>query len=184
MTESVRSDDDSCHGARIADSMNRIDSWRPRTPASRGESGTSSGRPGSDDDGGRYRSGHAWSVCPRRSAPRDVVARAPGAGRRRSSPRARVALHRWRSGAHVTHRTVDAFGRALEIFAETGASWDARRIRGRLRSLGVRRRLVAAQRPRSGWESITDSEQHLSKARHQLESRARPYGEPPRTRHT
>jgi DNA-binding CsgD family transcriptional regulator len=57
-----------------------------------------------------------------------------------------------------TDEAVEAFGRALETFAETGANWDAGRIRGRLRSLGVRRRLVTAQRPRSGWESITESE--------------------------
>ena len=39
------------------------------------------------------------------------------------------------------------FGRALELYAEAGAAWDAGRVRGRLRALGVRRRLVAAQRP-------------------------------------
>jgi DNA-binding CsgD family transcriptional regulator len=36
--------------------------------------------------------------------------------------------------------------------------WDAGRLRARLRALGVRRRLVAAQRPTSGWAALTDGE--------------------------
>jgi DNA-binding CsgD family transcriptional regulator len=60
------------------------------------------------------------------------------------------------SGA--TPQAVDAFGRALVLFAQAGASWDAGRLRGRLRAVGVRRRLVAAHRPRSGWEAISESE--------------------------
>jgi DNA-binding CsgD family transcriptional regulator len=55
-------------------------------------------------------------------------------------------------------QAIEAFGRALVLFAHVGATWDAARLRGRLRAVGVRRRLVAAQRPRSGWEAITDSE--------------------------
>jgi DNA-binding CsgD family transcriptional regulator len=39
-----------------------------------------------------------------------------------------------------------------------GATWDARRVRGRLRVLGVRRRFVSAERPASGWAALTDSE--------------------------
>jgi DNA-binding CsgD family transcriptional regulator len=53
---------------------------------------------------------------------------------------------------------VDIFGRALELYAQAGAPWDAGRVRGRLRALGVRRRLVAAQRPGRGWAAMTDSE--------------------------
>jgi DNA-binding CsgD family transcriptional regulator len=53
---------------------------------------------------------------------------------------------------------VDIFGRALELYAQAGATWDAGRVRGRLRALGVRRRLVAAQRPGRGWAAMTDSE--------------------------
>ena len=60
------------------------------------------------------------------------------------------------SGA--TQHGVDAFGRALVLYAATGASWDAGRLRGRLRTLGVRRRLVSAQRPGRGWAAMTDSE--------------------------
>ena len=44
------------------------------------------------------------------------------------------------------------------LFGDAGAVWDAGRLRGRLRALGVRRRLVAAQRPTSGWAALTDSE--------------------------
>ncbi|MEA2579676.1 MAG: hypothetical protein QOE83_568, partial [Actinomycetota bacterium] len=55
-------------------------------------------------------------------------------------------------------QAIEAFGRALVLFAQLGATWDAARVRGRLRAMGVRRRLVAAQRPRSGWGAITDSD--------------------------
>ena len=57
-----------------------------------------------------------------------------------------------------TDDAVEAFGRALELYAGAGAAWDAGRVRGRLRALGVRRRLVAAQRPGTGWAAMTDSE--------------------------
>ena len=53
---------------------------------------------------------------------------------------------------------VAVFGRALQVYAQAGAAWDAGRVRGRLRALGVRRRLVAAQRPGTGWAAMTDSE--------------------------
>jgi DNA-binding CsgD family transcriptional regulator len=46
----------------------------------------------------------------------------------------------------------------LEIYARCGASWDGRRVRGRLRELGVRRRIAATDRPTSGWAGMTDSE--------------------------
>ncbi len=57
-----------------------------------------------------------------------------------------------------TNQAVEVFGRALELYAQAGAAWDAGRVRGRLRALGVRRRLVAAQRPGMGWDAMTDSE--------------------------
>ena len=53
---------------------------------------------------------------------------------------------------------VEVLGRALELYAQAGAAWDAGRLRGRLRALGVRRRLVPAQRPGRGWAAMTDSE--------------------------
>jgi len=57
-----------------------------------------------------------------------------------------------------TDEAVETFGRALELYARAGAAWDAGRVRGRLRALGVRRRLVAAKRPAMGWAAMTDSE--------------------------
>jgi DNA-binding CsgD family transcriptional regulator len=53
---------------------------------------------------------------------------------------------------------VEALGRALEVYVQVGAAWDAGRVRGRLRALGVRRRLPASQRPERGWTALTDSE--------------------------
>jgi DNA-binding CsgD family transcriptional regulator len=53
---------------------------------------------------------------------------------------------------------IEELGRALEIYARLGASWDAGRVRRRLRSLGVRRRLPAAPTARNGWAALTDSE--------------------------
>ena len=57
-----------------------------------------------------------------------------------------------------TDEAVEVLGRALELYAQAGAAWDAGRVRGRLRALGVRRRLVAVQRPGRGWAAMTDSE--------------------------
>jgi DNA-binding CsgD family transcriptional regulator len=57
-----------------------------------------------------------------------------------------------------TDQAVSAFSRALALFADAGAVWDAGRLRGRLRALGVQRRLVTAQRPTSGWAALTDTE--------------------------
>jgi DNA-binding CsgD family transcriptional regulator len=57
-----------------------------------------------------------------------------------------------------TSRGISAFNRALAFYAGAGARWDAGRVRQRLRSLGVRRRLVPAQRPNAGWAAMTDSE--------------------------
>src|SRR5205823_10531076 len=48
--------------------------------------------------------------------------------------------------------------RALALYASCEARWDAARVRRRLRELGVRRRLVGAHRPASGWAALTDSE--------------------------
>ena len=48
--------------------------------------------------------------------------------------------------------------RLVTRYVRCGATWDASRIRGRLRALGVRRRLVAPARPTNGWGSLTTSE--------------------------
>jgi len=53
---------------------------------------------------------------------------------------------------------VEALGRSLELYSRVGAARDESRARGRLRELGVRRRLVSARRPEKGWEALTDSE--------------------------
>jgi DNA-binding CsgD family transcriptional regulator len=53
---------------------------------------------------------------------------------------------------------VDTLGRALALYTELGATWDARRVRSRLRGLGVRRRLVAAEPETNGWAALTTSE--------------------------
>ena len=58
----------------------------------------------------------------------------------------------------ATPVAVDSLGRALEIYAHAGASADAGRVRGLLRALGVRRRLVAERHPGIGWAALTDSE--------------------------
>jgi DNA-binding CsgD family transcriptional regulator len=48
--------------------------------------------------------------------------------------------------------------RALGVYADSGASHDAGRVRGRLREVGVRRRLSASARPARGWAGLTESE--------------------------
>jgi DNA-binding CsgD family transcriptional regulator len=53
---------------------------------------------------------------------------------------------------------VEALGRALTIYAQSGAAWDAARVRSRLRAQGVRRRLVTTERAETGWAAMTDSE--------------------------
>jgi DNA-binding CsgD family transcriptional regulator len=61
-----------------------------------------------------------------------------------------------RTGAVETG--LDTLGRALVQYSDSGAIWDAGRVRGRLRAHGVRRRLVTSTRPNAGWTSLTDSE--------------------------
>jgi DNA-binding CsgD family transcriptional regulator/tetratricopeptide (TPR) repeat protein len=53
---------------------------------------------------------------------------------------------------------VETLGRALGHYSEAGATWDAGRVRRRLRANGVRRRLVTSARPDAGWAALTDSE--------------------------
>ena len=58
---------------------------------------------------------------------------------------------------------VDALGRALESYVSCGATWDARRVRQRLRTLGVRRRLVTTDRPDNGWAALTPTETQVAR---------------------
>lgn len=53
---------------------------------------------------------------------------------------------------------IEVLGRGLALFTDLGATWDARRVRRRLRGLGVRRRLVSAEPETHGWASLTTSE--------------------------
>lgn len=53
---------------------------------------------------------------------------------------------------------VEALGRSLEFATAAGAVSDARRVRQRLRALGVRRRLSVPTRPDRGWEAMTPAE--------------------------
>jgi DNA-binding CsgD family transcriptional regulator len=57
---------------------------------------------------------------------------------------------------------VDALGRALALYAGCDAVWDARRVRRRLRALGVRRRLVTIDRPDHGWAALTRTEREVA----------------------
>ena len=53
---------------------------------------------------------------------------------------------------------VETLGRSLALYTEIGASWDARRVRSRLRDLGVRRRVVTAEPETNGWAALTNAE--------------------------
>jgi DNA-binding CsgD family transcriptional regulator/tetratricopeptide (TPR) repeat protein len=54
-------------------------------------------------------------------------------------------------------------GRALEHYLSLGAEWDARRVRGRLGELGVRRRIVATRRDGGGLTSLTGAEAQVAR---------------------
>jgi DNA-binding CsgD family transcriptional regulator len=58
----------------------------------------------------------------------------------------------------ATDHAIASLDRALAIDAPTGASWDAARVRRRLRQLGVRRRITISTRPATGWAALTSSE--------------------------
>jgi DNA-binding CsgD family transcriptional regulator len=53
---------------------------------------------------------------------------------------------------------IEALGEALEHYAAAGATCDVARLRGCLRNLGVRRRLVSVGRPDAGWAALTETE--------------------------
>jgi DNA-binding CsgD family transcriptional regulator len=63
----------------------------------------------------------------------------------------------------ATQDAIDAFERALTVVTEIGASWDAARLRRRLRELGVRRRFAPTEAPRSGWAALTAAESAVAK---------------------
>jgi len=53
---------------------------------------------------------------------------------------------------------IAALDEALTILTRIGARWDAARVRGRLRRLGVRRRPSKVDRPKTGWDALTETE--------------------------
>jgi DNA-binding CsgD family transcriptional regulator len=67
-------------------------------------------------------------------------------------------LGRLQASEGAADDAVASLDRALAIDAQAGASWDAARVRGRLRQLGVRRRIVISERPATGWQALTSAE--------------------------
>jgi DNA-binding CsgD family transcriptional regulator len=65
-------------------------------------------------------------------------------------------------GAHLAatdrEASIEALGRALTIYSGIRASWDAGRVRSRLRALGVRRRMATAEPETHGWAALTAAE--------------------------
>ncbi|MER6123211.1 hypothetical protein ABT173_11125 [Streptomyces sp. NPDC001795] len=57
---------------------------------------------------------------------------------------------------------VATLGHALARYTDLGAVWDARRIRGKLRDLGVRRRLVVREPFTHGWVAMTAAEESVA----------------------
>jgi DNA-binding CsgD family transcriptional regulator/tetratricopeptide (TPR) repeat protein len=53
---------------------------------------------------------------------------------------------------------IEVLSRSLALHTELAATWDARRVRSRLRELGVRRRVVTAEPETHGWTALTTSE--------------------------
>jgi DNA-binding CsgD family transcriptional regulator len=58
---------------------------------------------------------------------------------------------------------VDAFDQVLRISIDAGAVRDAARARKQLRELGVHRRVRSLDRPKLGWESLTEPELHVAR---------------------
>jgi DNA-binding CsgD family transcriptional regulator len=58
---------------------------------------------------------------------------------------------------------VAVLGRALELYLALDADWDARRVRGRLADLGVRRRIVMTREGGSGMPSLTGAEAQVAR---------------------
>jgi DNA-binding CsgD family transcriptional regulator len=67
-------------------------------------------------------------------------------------------LGRLQAAEGATDDAIASLDRALAIDAQIGASWDAARVRHRLRQLGVRRRIITSKRPATGWEALTSAE--------------------------
>ena len=67
-------------------------------------------------------------------------------------------LGRLQASEGAADDAIASLDRALAIDVQAGARRDAARVRGRLRQLGVRRRIVISERPATGWEALTSAE--------------------------
>ena len=72
-------------------------------------------------------------------------------------------LGRLQASAGATVYAISSLDRALAINAQAGASWDAARVRGRLRQLGILRRNAIPKRPGTGWEALTNTEASVAR---------------------
>jgi DNA-binding CsgD family transcriptional regulator len=72
-------------------------------------------------------------------------------------------LGRLQASAGATVDAISSLDRALAINAQAGASWDAARVRGRLRKLGIVRRNAIPKRPGTGWEALTSTEASVAR---------------------
>jgi DNA-binding CsgD family transcriptional regulator len=72
-------------------------------------------------------------------------------------------LGRLQASTGSTADAISSLDRALAINTQVGASWDAARVRGRLRRLGVRRRIAVQERPATGWEALTSAEASIAR---------------------
>ena len=94
----------------------------------------------------------------------DVEALAQAVSLFERSPRSLALASAWEDLALEQRRResaeseIDALTEALVLFARAGATRDAARVRGRLRALGIRRRLTTTEKPAAGWAAMTKSE--------------------------
>jgi DNA-binding CsgD family transcriptional regulator len=72
-------------------------------------------------------------------------------------------LGRQQASAGATGDAIRSLDRALAIYAQIGASWDAARVRGRLRQLGVLRRIAIPKHPVTGWEALSSTETSVAR---------------------
>jgi DNA-binding CsgD family transcriptional regulator len=87
----------------------------------------------------------------------------PGPWNRASAAEDLGLLFARATGASSREAAIRSLDQALEGYQRTGALRDAARIRARLRELGVRRRhWNQAERPISGWASLTDTERNVA----------------------
>ncbi|WP_205315268.1 ATP-binding protein [Nonomuraea lactucae] len=89
------------------------------------------------------------------------------AGRLHRNPWAQAAVAEDHAGLLLDRgdheSAISELDRAMSAYGALGGEWDAARVRARLRQLGVRRRhWTHAQRPVSGWESLTKTERKVA----------------------